>query len=501
MSIDVFISYSHRDNLPVNINENGWVDSFHQALAKFLTEHLGRETKIYRDVQNYEPNSQLTKHLEAKLDETIILVPVISPSYLQAKTASEELRYFAGKKNKAFIFPVYKHPVESLPQILGDPIRVHEFYTKDKIKEKVNFIDPSLGKELVFLFNSLVSDLASNIAKFIKENVSSHENKVKDSPLNIAALDRNKSKIYLAEPSPDLWEQYDEIRRDLEQRNYEYIPSNINEINTKSPFPKDFAEKVRQDLSKCDLIIHLLGKENSLYPKASEKSYLHIQTEVASEFDNRSNYKRLIWNPRNLNIEDSEQREFIENIRSSSSENVEFIQNSIEDFKTNIQIALNSKPAEKFIPKSEDPPWIYVLYDDCDIEGASDLEKLLNENGCQTFASKEYIKPLKLGEKIDANEVHKGFLSRCDSVLVYWNQSKSYWVKNSIHDIQKHKAYRVHPYRINAIFCDGDLEREEEKLNLSTFSNFIKVASESISNSLNQNGFARLSYFLSNLEI
>lgn len=46
---DLFISYAHIDNQPLNPEEKGWVSRFHASLEALLSMRLGQTAKIWRD--------------------------------------------------------------------------------------------------------------------------------------------------------------------------------------------------------------------------------------------------------------------------------------------------------------------------------------------------------------------------------------------------------------------------------------------------------------------
>ena len=46
---NLFISYAHIDDAPLNAGEKGWITRFHTTLNAMLSMRLGREAKIWRD--------------------------------------------------------------------------------------------------------------------------------------------------------------------------------------------------------------------------------------------------------------------------------------------------------------------------------------------------------------------------------------------------------------------------------------------------------------------
>ena len=48
---DVFVSYSHVDNLPEREGEKGWVEAFEQQLTVQLLRRVGKGVKLWRDAK------------------------------------------------------------------------------------------------------------------------------------------------------------------------------------------------------------------------------------------------------------------------------------------------------------------------------------------------------------------------------------------------------------------------------------------------------------------
>jgi hypothetical protein len=500
MSFDIFISYSHRDNKTTHPDELGWVDSFQLALDKFLTEFLGREAEIWRDLNRMPGNSRLDSAIHENLEKATILLPILSPNFMGSIWCPQELDYFLKRNSATHIFPIVKSPIPTPPDQIRDNFLKYKFYIEDKNSPSVREIDPSFGDEYRSKLNLIVSDLAREVAEFIKSVQPQTGSTLPASPAQTITVKDDRPVIYLAEPSPDLWDQYNDIKRDLEQRGCNFLPLEIDPFR-KPKVADDYKQQVREDVKNCGLAVHLISGENNFFPAQCQQSYLHLQTEVAAERDSDPNFKRLIWFPRDTHGDDIEHQKFIEHIRNTASGKVEFLQNSLEDFKTFIQDALKPEPPPPTPPQPEDPPWVYVLYDQCDLESAGEVENLLQDKGCELFSSKNYIKPMLDGDtEINANELHKDWLSKCDAVLIYWRSAKYYWINNSIFDVQKSKAYRNHSFKANAVVCDGDLENEE-KLDFRPRPNLLKVSTQPLTTPLKSSGYSELPDFLTRLEV
>ena len=80
---DVFISFTHDDNLPFGVNKDGWVALFERALTGLLIQRLPqkREVKVWRDPKLHS-NNLLEETLDATVSRAAVLVCVMSARYL-----------------------------------------------------------------------------------------------------------------------------------------------------------------------------------------------------------------------------------------------------------------------------------------------------------------------------------------------------------------------------------------------------------------------------------
>src|SRR6266852_5753463 len=90
---DVFISYSHRDNL------TGWVSEFHNHLQIRLTELFGIDAAVWRD-QKMSGADVFSAEIHKQIQGTAVFVPVLSPGYAASEWCIEELSAFESAAKK-----------------------------------------------------------------------------------------------------------------------------------------------------------------------------------------------------------------------------------------------------------------------------------------------------------------------------------------------------------------------------------------------------------------
>lgn len=141
---DVFISYSHIDNQPIDGAGGGWADTFHELLQNFVDVHLGRRTAIWRD-RRLTGADIFSDEIEQQLKAAAVLVSIISPGYLQSDWCNRELFAFTraaedGRSlrsgNLQRVVKVLRLPTErsALPPVL-DNVLGAQFYRLDPARD------------------------------------------------------------------------------------------------------------------------------------------------------------------------------------------------------------------------------------------------------------------------------------------------------------------------------------------------------------------------------
>src|SRR3974390_747392 len=136
---EVFISYSHLDDEPF-IPGRRWVTEFHRALLVRVRQKLGdKEFEIFRDPE-LQGNDDFSERLCNVLHRTGVLVPVVSPGYVNSEWTRRELAEFLDAASKsggvkigdrARLFQGVKPPVpddEQPPEL--DPFLGYEFFDR-----------------------------------------------------------------------------------------------------------------------------------------------------------------------------------------------------------------------------------------------------------------------------------------------------------------------------------------------------------------------------------
>jgi len=435
----VFISYAHLDNKPLLHSKEGWVSKFDEALTNLLSQKIGEEAHIWRD-KRMQPDTLFDQDIFNNLLDSLTLVSVVTPRYIKSDYCLKELNKFCEEKapvgTKSRVFKVVKTHIEleEMPKIFQE-INGLNFYKIDEETKIPREFEPDFGEESGATFLLKVSDLAYYISQSLKA-IEETEPTKKANPdeTRLTTADSvsisNLPTVYLATTSNDFQKERDNICRDLQDRGYTVLPLPNDVVPPRTT--AEFKNFVRENLQKCSLAVHLVGKNYGECPEDGQRSYIHLQAEVAAERDSDPNFSRIVWLPKDVNTSDARHRDFVQEIWDSTKNGVEVLEKPLEDVKTNIQDVLTreSKPSAQFGSDGIKPS-VLVLYDKTDAKSAAAIEGYIKKRGFTVWSAAKYFS----GAAADLIEAQNEFLRNCDAVLIYWNNSP--WTQIMLGRVQK----------------------------------------------------------------
>ena len=126
---NIFISYAWVDNKPSGAGAHAWVSTFVDRIGKHLARDLPRQYAgdgVWLDYERLRGSDPLKTSIRAKLEASRILVPIISPGYLDSRWCRDELKTFLELHgdDSGRIFPVWMSPTDNLPAPLDDLVKV-----------------------------------------------------------------------------------------------------------------------------------------------------------------------------------------------------------------------------------------------------------------------------------------------------------------------------------------------------------------------------------------
>lgn len=428
---DIFISFSHKDDEPLPGEKAGWVSDLHQALQVRVGQLLGQKPTIWRDPLQ-SGNVHIPGDIYNQLRKTATLVSILSPSYFTSTWCPLELDAFCeacqssgGLRvgNRARIFKVLKTRLqeeEKIPPAMRDCLG-YEFYAFDDTTEKVREFWRAFGDEERQRFYQKADDLAQDISRMLRQMRGMNE---QPSP----EARKNKGFVYLAVSSSDLNLERESLFRDLHRSGYTVLPEH--------PLPAtalDVEAAVRQDLIRCRLSVHMIGRNYGLVPDGTALSIPELQNDLAAEHSKRSALARLVWLAPVPPVEDPRQKEFIDRLQTAPEQQDKMVpfQGSLGDLKEEVHRWLERAPqtAEARVSPRQEmmPPRVYLICNESDDVRA--VQKLLFDGGC------EPVLPLFTGDEGDIRQEHEDNLRSCDGVVLYWGVGGEDWRRKKENEV------------------------------------------------------------------
>jgi hypothetical protein len=436
---DAFISYAHLDNVELIEGHRGWVSNLHRALEIRVAQLLGKEPRIWRDPK-LQGNDYFEDTLIERLRRVASLVAVISPRYIKSEWTRKELGEFwkaakqqgsVGLQDKTRIFKVLKTPVplEAHPPELV-PLLGYEFFKVDPETGRVRELDEIFGPEAQREFWLKLDDLAHDICCVL-------EMLERPDKTGAPAAMLKDEAVFLAETTSDLREQRDAIRRDLQQHGYTVLPD-----RALPAIASELKAAVREDLSRCQMSVHLFGKNYSLVPEGEVESFLEIQNELAIERAEKGDFFRFLWVPAGLQVADDRQRKVLEHIRTDPRvlKGADLLETFLEDLRTAIHNRLQQAADKKIRAVAASTPAgsharVYLIYDQRDADSSSAWADFLFEQGF------EVIRPVFEGDTAEIRDYHDENLRTCDAALILYGSANECWLRRKLRELQKSFGY------------------------------------------------------------
>jgi hypothetical protein len=455
---DLILHYSSKDNIVIEGNDKGWVTNFERFLGLVLEQFIGRKPLIAK-------SSLLSS---SELSNAEMMVCVLSPSFSKDKFCLEILNDFVEvnttlKKSVPKIFKVTKSPVKTdhQPEILKDLLE-YDFYHINTDTEQAEEINKFFGKEAEKFFWLKLVDLVYDIHSIInKKSELSEELTVRK--------EKKENYIFLAETGNDLSAQRSIIKRELQSHGYKVLPESSLDNNK-----GNLAQKIKSDLSRCKLSIHMIGQSYVDYLKEESLSLIELQNRLAvehhqqTELQPNNSFYRMIWIAPGLIIKNEKQKAFIEGLKRDAEtvRGAEILQIPIEDFKNIVRKQLMDLSLNiSFDPLpflSENQKIVYLVYDKVDKRRAQDIKDELTKEGLFV------IEPTFEGNLLHLRQQHIDHLKKCDMAVIFQEELNEHWVKMKILDIVKAPGFgRVKPFTFKGIsFYKGEVSQQ------SYFKNF-----------------------------
>jgi hypothetical protein len=447
---DIFISYVH-DN-----NQDGWVTRLHDDLQKELDGSV-KGVRIWRDCE-LNSNTRFDDKIRKTIEGSAIFLAITSKRYLMSEYCRQELEWFHGKaQNEPFglsmnsqcrIFNALIHNIEyekwpkefsgitglQLFDSFGKPLPVDEKTYKLQVRK--------LSVEIEQLILALEKEIGM-VAKETPQKGGGAAHALSSSGAEPPeADDENAFVIFLAQSSTILDEKRKQLINRLRPEAVELRQADqaIKILNPDNDLPPPYDadkhdDRVIAEIGKAHLVINLLNQDRGVkMENRPGMTYLRRQVELGIEHARR----QLIWVPRTLEIEDPQQRDFIEFLKNCDRPpTTEIIDDSFDEFcrsvKTTVEEQMLLAQAQA---RDSAQPAVLISYDSRDRREVYKLGDQLEQIGVEAIIESEVNDP-ELRFKLLKDYIKRvGYL-----ILIYGGAEKSWLINKAFTLMQAATEY------------------------------------------------------------
>jgi hypothetical protein len=266
---DVFISYAHADNEPDGEDESGWVSTFRKRLVPLIQSGLDQDIEVFFDERELRSYNTIESIL-SEVRRSALFVIVGSPNWVRpGRWCQQEINAFlAHRPDPSRIFIAeYEPPHPGLGYPGAVPNNERLFFWSDNNRPKVPVPLKSGDPTYEFTIRKLARDIRERILEIA--STGSQQGQQGPSPTRSHA-------VFLAHPTADVEEEYEELRDSLVGQNIEVLP--------RGPAPRTADEldrQLRDSLALSHVYVQLLGRRKGRALEGSEASPTLMQAEAA----------------------------------------------------------------------------------------------------------------------------------------------------------------------------------------------------------------------------
>ncbi len=367
---DVFVSYARVDDMPFEAGDEdtAWVSALVRRLKWWLGQKMRRADwgEVWQDL-GMRGSDAVTPEIEHAVRHSATLLVILSDAYLESRWCMAELAMFLEAGPDAAlakrIFVVQRSEVERRrwPQPLRD-LRGYEFFRKEPSGGPARTLALPKLEDGEKLYVRRLEDLAEDLAKRLRSLRS-------PATASDTVSEEGDATVFLAEVTPDLEEQRDEVGRYLTQAGLGILPASYYQRA-----PEAFRAALDRDLEHSDLFVQLLGRYRYPTVEGLPSGYEGLQLERARA----AGQPILRWRSSQLDpatVKNLEHR--------AELEGADVIAMSIEDLKSEIE-----RQARRLIDQrtgvgmGADTGDAYVLIsaDRSDVQIADEISEILDGN-------------------------------------------------------------------------------------------------------------------------
>ncbi len=321
MADQVFISYAHADDVPMDEEAIGWVSCFVDKLKRSVgMQPCGGNIECWMD-HRLEPQRQVDDELRRKIRGSKVIVAFISPRYFESDWCPKEMKTFVdlvGGKVDGRVFLVEIRPTNRKdwhPGVSG--LTEVRFWTTSLTQPEaipLGWPLPNIKGDRKYWrdIDALAAILARQIKGLEPETAQPpietqllgplvDDPVVADAPLPVATLfspspapaTTAPRTVWIADPTDDVDDEWQALRQWLLDLGHNVLPaqSGTYRFHEESQLRK----ALDGDLQRADLLLQLLGLGPGRKPAWSEQRIVPFQTETARRAAATRHKNFLIW--------------------------------------------------------------------------------------------------------------------------------------------------------------------------------------------------------------
>lgn len=419
---DVFISYAHLDDDPLTGSEVGWVTNLADNLRKMLAQKLGsKDCDVWMD-HELSATEAITPQLLQNVQQTAILLVILSPGYLNSTWCEREKSAFLKlirHEDKSRFFIVERDMIEDVerPKEFSD-LKRFQFWEAIRPGEATRIFGFSRPDEDFFRkLNDLATDLKRKLIRLHQSPLAPPPPGISDAPRSVFEPPKQPC-AFLALVTDDLERERDGVSRYLDQFGIRVVPKSCYPLE-----PNAFRKSLEQDLAQASLFVQLLSSTAGPKPLDLPQGYRRFQHEIAV-----SQKKKIMqWRSPALDISeivDSEHRDFL-HLETVRAEN-------LEDFKREVRRLLleTPKPSADF-PEDHLNTLVFVDPEAVDRPLGEQVCSILDKYGAEWVMPGDYQNPTEM-----RNQLEKYF-GDCDAIIVIYGDTTREWVVGQLMECRK----------------------------------------------------------------
>jgi hypothetical protein len=293
---DVFVSYAHGPEPFAGFGGmrtdfiSKWTHSFVDDLSSQLDIFLGtkdqkRRVSIWMDPA-LDGNRPLREGLKAEIEQSALLLVVMSKFYLESSWCGEELKWFSnhtGSKDRIFVVKAFNTPIDQWPVALkpdGQPLPGYTFYSTehpDDLGKPLGWPQPDETDKAYWDGIWKLADAMASQLKRIEWTVGGSKSSQREVESIPARVGRT---LFLGYMHDSLYDLRSDLRAQLDKVGFKIVPpigdDPVDEATVKSAFVKY--------LPASDAIVLVANQNSELWPKGQAGGPLGLQFQLAKQY-------------------------------------------------------------------------------------------------------------------------------------------------------------------------------------------------------------------------